>query len=116
MRQDLQQRPALRRHTLGHREDEFIAFDSANECERNPCIPTGRLNDHRAWLKLAGRFRRFYHGKPNAIFNTTEWIEELTLHQDGGIILGTQSIESDQGRLTDRLRDVVIDATHATPL
>ena len=52
----------------------------------------------------------------NPIRSLIPWrIKELAFHQDGDIMLGAQSIEPNQWRLTDRLRDVVKDATHGRP-
>jgi hypothetical protein len=104
----------LHAHRLGHRQHALVAAGCRRERERNPGIAAGRLDDRHARLQRAAPLGIPYHRRSDAAFYRVGRIAPLDLRQYRRAESGAQTIDANQGRVTDRLGIVFI-YCHAAP-
>ena len=77
-----EQRAALERHRLGHREDQLVALGRGDERERDAGVAAGRLDDDGVLVQHAALLRVLDHRHADAVLHAAERIEEFALERD----------------------------------
>ena len=93
-------------HRVGNRQCQAITFRGGHKRQRDAGVPTGGLDNVAAFGQFARLLRRLNHRAPDAVLHARQGIEELTLDEHLPMVLRNNSIEPDQGRVTDGTQDV----------
>src|SRR5436190_3708273 len=105
----LQKLAALDRERVRHDQHAAIAFRRRDERESDAGVAARRLDDRRAGPDLARLLRLVDHRDRDAILHRRERVERLELRQYLGRVLRADSANAHERRVSDELRDVVVD-------
>jgi hypothetical protein len=101
--------PALERHRVRHREDAAVAARRGDVRQPDAGIAAGRLHDHHPLAQPALLDRIVDHGGADAVLDRVIRVVALVLHHDAPGQSFADSVEPDERRVADRLRDVLVD-------
>src|SRR5262249_47459649 len=113
----LKEATALVAVVVGHREDDFVALDGADEGEADAGVAAGRLDDGVARLEEAAGLGVLDHAEGDAVLDAAAGVPGLDLGDDLSGADGPQAVEPDEGRLAHEVKDAVGDlllALHRT--
>ncbi len=106
----LQELASLDGHRVGHDQRAFVAARGCDEGQSDPGVAARRLDDRVARLQLARLLRLHHHRDGDAVLDRRERVERLELDHDlRAAALLRDLVQPDQRRVSDQLRDVVVD-------
>ena len=111
--QRFQQLTALNTHGFRHSQRQLIAARRRNIGQGDTGIAAGGFNQLNARFQHATLFSIPNHIRTDTAFNAEAWVTRFHLRQNASI---TDTVQSNQGRMTDSQRVVFINLTHGLSL
>ena len=104
----------LRRHLVGHGEDAAVSLHRGPERDAHAGVAARVLDDGRAGLDPPFALRLVEDVQRHAILDGAAGVHEFALGIDRRVLGTDELVQPDEGRLADRLQDVVEDG-HRVP-